>query len=161
MRRLTLIQVLVFYDVPQIFVAVDATGTHYLCTLFSDAGDEGHCYLGVQISESRLTEFTLGKLELRMAYTHPEVDNALYQVVARQEMLQATALQQPDAVSEAMLPEAGYFFSPDDLAEATTATDTYQLEVPVSDRHTFATIINRMGWKASSIQKVMGKIAAL
>ena len=45
MRLLTLIETLEYYDVPQIFVAADATGTNYLCTLYQN--DESGCfYLG-------------------------------------------------------------------------------------------------------------------
>ena len=36
MRPLTLINTLEYYDVPQILVATDATGTNYLCTLYKN-----------------------------------------------------------------------------------------------------------------------------
>lgn len=36
MRSLTLINTLEYYDVPQILVAADATGTNYLCTLYKN-----------------------------------------------------------------------------------------------------------------------------
>ena len=45
MRRLTLINTLEFYDIPQILTAADATGTNYLCTLFKQA-DDCYVYLG-------------------------------------------------------------------------------------------------------------------
>ncbi len=41
------------------------------------------------------------------------------------------------------------------------ATDTYQLEIHAHDRITFSTLISRMGWPASSLRKVVGKIAVL
>ena len=64
---------------PQILTATDATGTRYLCTLFQHEAD-GYSYLGVQISEPRLMAFIGGQLDLRDAYLHPEVSDALYTV---------------------------------------------------------------------------------
>ena len=161
MRRLTLTNTLEYYDVPQILTAADATGTRYLCTLYEQTAD-GYHYLGVQISEPRLMAFIGGQLDLRDAYQHPEVDNALYVVEVSGEALNATTLLQPADLTEAMLPEAGYYYDAADLTdEADEATDTYQLEVPARDRITFSTLIARMGWPALSLRKTIGKVAAL
>lgn len=161
MRSLTLTDTLEYYDVPQILTAVDATGTHYLCTLYEQTADCYH-YLGVQISEPRLIAFTGGQLDLRDAYQHPEVDNALYLVEAKGDTLTAATLLQPSDMTEEMLPEAGYYYDATDLTdEAEPATDTYQLEVPASDRITFSTLIARMGWPAFSLRKTIGQVAAL
>lgn len=161
MRPLTLTATLEFYDVPQILTATDATGTRYLCTLFQQ-GCDGYSYLGVQLSEPRLMAFVGGQLDLRDAYLHPEVDNALYIVKAENGALTATTMLQLAEISEAMLPEAGYFFDATDLAdEEESQIDTYKLEVPAHDRVTFSTLMSRMGWHASSIGKSLRKIAAL
>ena len=161
MRPLTLINTLEYYDVPQIIVAADATGTNYLCTLYRNDAENGYLYLGVQISEPRLMAFIGGQLDLRDAYIHPEVENALYVVTAKHEVLTATTILQPQDITEDMLPEAGYFFDASDLVDETDAqTDTYQLEVPAHDRITFSTLISRMGWRALSMHNVLkGKVA--
>ena len=162
MRPLTLMQTLEYYDVPQIFVATDAMGTCYLCTLFDNDEVEGYKYIGVQLSEPRLMAFIGGQLDLREAYLHPEVENAVYLVEAQKGTLTATTILQPQDITENMLPEAGYYFDASELAEEESSTlDTYQLEVPVHDRVTFSTLVSRMGWRASSIQKTMGKVAVL
>lgn len=163
MRPLTLINTLEYYDVPQILVAADATGTNYLCTLYQNDAERGYIYLGVQISEPRLMAFVGGQLDLRDAYLYPEVENALYIVTAKQEVLTATTILQPQDLTEEMLPEAGYFFDASDLTDDTDPqTDTYQLEVPAHDRITFSTLIGRMGWRAFSLRKVQkGKVAIL
>lgn len=162
MRPLTLVQILEYYDVPQIFVATDAMGTRYLCTLYDKAETDGYKYIGAQISEPRLMAFIGGQLDLREAYLHPEVENAVYLVVAQNGTLTATTLLQQQDISENMLPEAGYFFDASELVEEESpALDTYQLEVPVHDRVTFSTLVSRMGWRASSIRKTMGKVAVL
>ena len=162
MRPLTLMQTLEYYDVPQIFVATDAMGTRYLCTLYDKTEVDGYKYIGVQLSEPRLMAFVGGQLDLRDAYLYPEVENAVYLVVAQQGMLTATTLLQPQDITENMLPEVGYFFDASDLVEDGSPTlDSYQLEVPVHDRITFSTLVSRMGWRASSLRKTVGKVAVL
>lgn len=162
MRPLTLINTLEYYDVPQILVAADATGTNYLCTLYKNDAEEGYLYLGVQISEPRLMAFIGGQLDLCDAYVHPEVENALYVVTVKQEVLAATTILQPQDISEDMLPETGYFYDASDLADdVESQTDTYQLEVPAHDRITFSTQISRMGWRALSLRNVMKGKAAI
>jgi len=154
MRPLTLIQTLEYYDVPQIIVAVDTMGTRYLCTLFNQSEGNGFEYIGVQISEPRLMAFVGGQLDLREAYLHPEVENAVYLVTAKKEVLTATKLLQQQDITENMLPEAGYFFDASDLVtDENPLLDTYQLEVPVHDRVTFSTLVSRMGWRAFSLRK--------
>lgn len=154
MRPLTLMQTLEYYDVPQIFVATDAMGTRYLCTLFDNVKVEGYKYIGVQLSEPRLMAFIGGQLDLREAYLHPEVENAVYLVVAQKGTLKATTLLQQCDITENMLPETGYYFDASELVEDENPTmDTYQLEVPVHDRGTFSTLVSRMGWRAFSLRK--------
>ena len=162
MRPLTLMQTLEYYDVPQIIIATDAMGTRYLCTLFDKAASDGYKYIGVQISEPRLMAFIGGQLDLRETYLHPEVDNAVYLVVAQKGTLTAMTLLQQQDITENMLPEAGYYFDASELVDEENPTlDTYQLEVPVHDRATFSILVSRMGWRASSIRKTMGKVAVL
>ena len=165
MRRLTLIKVLEYYDVPQILMATDAIGTRYLCTLFAAPDNNvmtGYQYIGVQISEPRLLAFLGGQLDLREAYLFPEVDNAIYLVVAKDETLEATRLLQNNEISEAMLPDAGYYFDASDLVDdGDSDIDTYQLEVPIHDRRTFSTLVSRMGWRVLSLMNKSGKVAVL
>ena len=161
MRKLTLLQTLEFYDVPQIVTAVDATGTRYLCTLYDQAADSFR-YLGVQISEPRLKAFIGGQLDLRAAYTDPEVENALYIVEAKEAQLTATSSLAPQDITENMLPAKGYVFDGTDIVEdAESQTDMYQLEVPANDRMTFSTLITRMGWRVLSLGKDFRKVAVL
>lgn len=162
MRRLALSQILEYYDVPQILVATDATGVRYLCTLYDQSKTNGFKYIGVQISEPRLLAFVGGQLDLREAYLHPEVENAVYHVTVKDEIITATAPIPQQDITEDMLPEAGYFFDASDWTDDNeSVSDTYQLEVPVRDRMTFSTLVNRMGWRALSLHKNVGKVAVL
>ena len=110
MEILTLIKTLEYYDVPQILVAADATGTNYLCTLYKKDVESGYHYLAVQISDSRLAVFINGQLDLRDAYLHPESEDALCLVTAEQGLLNLVTSIHPQDVTEEMLPEAGYTF---------------------------------------------------
>lgn len=162
MRRLALSQILEYYDVPQILVATDATGVRYLCTLYDQSKTNGFKYIGVQISEPRLLAFVGGQLDLREAYLHPEVENAVYHVTVKDEIITATAPIPQQDITEDMLPEAGYFFDASDWTDDNeSVSDTYQLEVPVRDRMTFSTLVSRMGWRALSLHKTVGKVAVL
>lgn len=162
MRRLALSQILEYYDIPQILVATDATGVRYLCTLYGQSETDGYKYIGVQISEPRLLSFVGGQLDLRDAYLHPEVENAVYHVTVKDEIITATAPIPQQDITEDMLPEAGYFFDASDWADDNeSVSDTYQLEVPVRDRMTFSTLVSRMGWRALSLHKTAGKVAVL
>lgn len=161
MRPLTLIRTLEFYDVPQIIVATDAMGTHYLCTLFSHT-DDGYQYLGVQLSEPRLLAFIGGQLDLCEVYLRPEAEGAVWRVTMQKERLTATVQLQSDELTDDMLPMPGYYYDASELTdEAEPTVDTYQLDVPAADRITFSTIISRMGWRASSLRRTIGKVAVL
>ena len=106
--------------------------------------------------------FVGGQLDLRTVYLNPEVDNALYLVVAHQGELVASTLLQPQDVTEEMLPEPGFYYEKADVTDdSESPMDTYQLEVPSHDRMTFSTLISRMGWRASSLRKTMGRVAVL
>lgn len=162
MRQLALSQILEYYDIPQILVATDATGVRYLCTLYGQSETKEYNYIGVQISQPRLLAFVGGQLDLRDTYLYPEVENAVYHVTVKDEIITATAPVLQQDITEDMLPEAGYFFDTSDWAEdAESVSDTYQLEVPVHDRMTFSTLVSRMGWRALSLHKTVGKIAVL
>jgi hypothetical protein len=148
MRELSNVQILEYYDVPQILTADDATGTHYLCTLVKTSENKGFEYIGVQISYSRLTEFKAGKLDLREAYLHPEVENAVYLVVAKEDTMRAEKSLSANEITEDVLPEAGYFY--ESSSPECNDSDIYELKVPKIDRLTFSTLANRMGWHVAS-----------
>ena len=101
-------------------------------------------------------------MDLRTAYTAPEVENALYIVEAKEAQLAAISLLAPQDITENMLPEKGYVFDGTDIVDdAESQTVMYQLEVPANDRMTFSTLIARMGWRVLSLGKDFRKVAIL
>lgn len=156
MIRLTLKQIVEFYDIPQIFVAQDAMSVSYLCVLYSQ--ENGSHYLGVQLSELRLRSFMAGKEDLRKLYENPEQDNALYHVIVKNENINAVELLLCQELPEEMLPEAGYYYDCKDAIED-KETDTLQLSIPVRDRSFFSDMVRRMGWTISAINQATRKVA--
>ena len=70
-------QILVYYDIPEIFIATDEVGTKFLCLLV-DVNNESILYIATPISAIRLTEFINGKVELRDIFVHPETNQIYY-----------------------------------------------------------------------------------
>ena len=64
MIRLKFIEVIVFYEVPQIFIATDIFDTKYLCLLYPSDDDLDYRYLAVKISENRLSQFKGQNIDL-------------------------------------------------------------------------------------------------
>lgn len=156
MIKLTLHKILEFYDVPQLFLAKDTMDTNYLCLLYNQ--DDGYEYIGVQVSNIRLHTFLCGELDLKSAYMNPEQDNSLYHILVKDERIVADKLLQPEEISDAMLPDAGYYFDADDAIDDSN-TDTLQLDIPSTDRGMFADIAKRMGWTTSILRSASRNIA--
>lgn len=145
-----------FYDVPQVFVAADNIGTHYLCVLFCQ--DTEYHYLAVQVSHLRLQSYLAGQLDLRNAYTDPEQENALYEVTVKGETITVHSSITPSLLTEDMLPAPGFYHNVADAID-NNATDTMELSIPVADRSLLADISRRMGWIASSLRQGMPRVA--
>ena len=114
MRTLKIIRNLVYYDIPQIFIAEDAVGIHYLC-LHSECTDNGDLkYIAVQISRERLNDFIKGHIDLLSLFKKPEQDHSNFIVTISNEDVSAD-FYIDDFPSE-YLPDEGYYFD-DSLEE--------------------------------------------
>lgn len=69
---ITIDKVLIYYDLPQVFVGRDVVGGLFLC-LLEESQEEYDEYLGIRISQYRLFEILAGKVDLRSIYTQPEI----------------------------------------------------------------------------------------
>ena len=105
--RLVLVRTLYFYDVPQLILLENQLGHLYLC-LLSD--DETMTYLGVSVSMERVLCLINGDLDLRDAYTSPEVQS-YYLVTLNEEGTYMIDEETEVILSEALLPEEGFFLS--------------------------------------------------
>lgn len=113
MRTLKIIRNLVYYDVPQIFIAEDAVGIQYMC-LHTECTDDGDLkYIAVLISKEKLNDFIKGHIDLLSVFANPEIDNSNFIVTISNEDVIADPYIN-DFPSE-YLPDEGYYY--DDSSE--------------------------------------------
>jgi len=106
-QRLTISQILVYYDFPEIFVAVNDVGTNYLCLLIST--DDGNTnYVSTPISTKRLSGFINGNIDLRDIFENPEIKQwyLFYKVT---DFIDAE-LWVEETLPENFLPEKGFLY---------------------------------------------------
>lgn len=107
-------KVLVYYDLPQVFVGRDVVGGMYLC-LYESSQEEFDVYLGIRISQYRLFELMAGKIDLRSIYTQPEMQ--VYYTIQGFDEFEIVVSK--SVVEDRELPAADYFIhydlDPDDI----------------------------------------------
>lgn len=101
---ITIDRVLVYYDLPQVFVGRDVVGSLYLCLLEESQGEYDE-YLGVRISQYRLLELLAGKIDLRSVYSQPEIRN--YYVIRGVEEFSVVGLK--SSIVDGDLPAEDFF----------------------------------------------------
>lgn len=104
-KQLHILQILVYYDVPEIFIATDEVGTNFICLLV-DVDNESISYISTAISANRLSEFINGNEDLREIFTNPET-NQIYSFNSISDTIEASLLENPK-LSEEYLPESGF-----------------------------------------------------
>ena len=118
-RLLEHVRILVYYDGPQLIVAVDLVGTKYLCMLTEEL-EEKDKFVCAPISNGRLRAFERGELDLLQIFSEPETGE-LYEgdseYSADAFLLAITLAEQ---IPEYWYPEEGFFLAPveDITAEA-------------------------------------------
>lgn len=65
--------VLLFYDLPQVFIAEDAVNGRYVCML-SEEKETGPVFICTPISSYRIGKLTGGELDLRTVFREPELE---------------------------------------------------------------------------------------
>lgn len=117
-------RILVYYDIPQVFIAKDAIDTRYLC-IFIDSNSDYDLYVGVQISQARLFELFAGKIDLRTAYQSPEIKE--YFDIHHAEDIRVVAMN--SSIEEQYLPEEDFFTTID--LDDTIESEVLSLNKPV------------------------------
>ena len=108
MIQLKFIEVIVFYEIPQVFVATDIFGANYLCLLYPYDDETCYKYLAVRISEKRLNLFKGQKIYLLSIYKKPE-DNSYLDVIVRGANDILAIPLESIKVQPFMLPDEGFF----------------------------------------------------
>ncbi|MFW5871885.1 MAG: DUF6575 domain-containing protein [bacterium] len=104
-KQLHILQILVYYDIPEIFIATDEVGTKFLCLLV-DVDNESILYISTAISANRLTEFINGRVDLREIFVSPE-SNLIYSFDKISESIEANLFDR-EKLPEEYLPEVGF-----------------------------------------------------
>ena len=76
-----LMDMLEYYDVPQLFAAKFEDSESYLiCMLENTDENKGCMFLGVKVSKERLKDFYRGEIDLRSVFVNPEFNRPFFEV---------------------------------------------------------------------------------
>src|SRR5687767_7174972 len=87
-KSLNISQILVYYDMPELFIATDEVKTNFICILI-DLNDNVPNYIATAISSLRLSFFIKGQVELREILSRPE-SKEWYTFIIENEQIFAT-----------------------------------------------------------------------
>lgn len=109
MKKLRIIRILEYYDVPQLYIAEDVLGVRYLCLLY-DVEENGELkVIGVAVSKDKLNDFIKGHIDLLTMYTSPELEDSIFHIHMKEEGIYAE--QYHGILDPSMLPDEGYFYN--------------------------------------------------
>ncbi len=110
MITVTIENVLLETDVPDLVLARDAIGTAYLCA-FVEREAAGDRFAAVPLSPERLAGFRAGLIDLREVLERPETGLAFDARFRRMDGLPTLQLQQVERIPNDWLPDAGFLLS--------------------------------------------------
>lgn len=105
---LTIQEILIWHDFPQLFVAKDKIGGLQLC-LAVDELDGTPQYISVAVSTARLQDVKLGKIDLYTIFAHPELGSWFHVIVLEKGEILAEAAPFSEKISEKWLPTPNEF----------------------------------------------------
>jgi hypothetical protein len=109
MHVLSIFETLLFYDVPELFVAHDQLGTAYVCLLV-ELDEETHKYLCVPVSKQRLGRLVDAQIDVRQVVESPETGEAFEGQAINGDLGHIETRAIPlDEIPEHWLPDPGYF----------------------------------------------------
>ena len=134
--KLTIDQILDYCDVPQLFTARDTFDTLYLCLLYEDSPI---CrYTAIRISSKRLSEFSIGKSDLRFLFVNPEQNGEYFDISFQNNEYRIEKMSE-HILSENRLPNKGYYMASDTRENVT-------VNIPMNDRHLLKELVRKFGW---------------
>lgn len=104
---LNLDEVLIEHDLPQLFSAFDAVGTHYLCLLVN-VEESRLEYAGMPVSKRKIQQVKTGQLDLRNAFQHSEIGH-WYLIENFEEATAYAARIELSSLPEEWLPSEGFY----------------------------------------------------
>ena len=109
-KHLKILQILVYYDIPELFIATDVVDTTYVCLLL-ELSDNAPKYFATPISKTRLNSFIRGHIELREILIAPEI-NEWFSLILNDKEIIAEKVNL-ESFPQQFLPEEGFYLSND------------------------------------------------
>ncbi len=122
-KRLKISQILVYYDIPELFIATDDVDTNYICLLLEIVEGMPN-FVATPISTNRLSKFIKGQIELRQILTEPEI-NEWYSFNIENEDIIANRLAL-ESFPQKELPDTGFFLNNEILDNSTIVEEVFQ-----------------------------------
>ena len=105
---LTVLETLIWHDIPQLFVAKDLVGGYYLCLAVDNTNELPH-YITVAISQERFQVLKSGKIDLHSVFANPEM-GAWFQITSFEDTSAvAEPLPKLEKLPDEWLPTPGEF----------------------------------------------------
>lgn len=113
-KQLKISRILVYYDYPHVFTAVDEIGTAYLC-LLSSLVDNEYKYITTAISTNRLIGFLNGSIDLRSIFEKPEIKE--WYIFNEVDDNFSAELWEKESLPDEYLPDNGFSFKIQELSD--------------------------------------------
>lgn len=109
MNKLRLVRTLVYYDVPQLFIAEDDNSVSYLCLLYDVEENSELKIIGVTVSADKLNDFIKGYIDLLTMFSSPELEDSIFHIHIKEDGIYAEHYN--GVLYSSMLPDEGYFYT--------------------------------------------------
>jgi hypothetical protein len=136
-RELEISQILVYFDLPELFIAKDEVGNKYISLLVEEIDNTPHFIL-TPISSDRLTNYINGKVDLRDIFTNPEIKEFYSIINIKSDKFRVTNFDAYE-LPEKYLPEQGLFYELSEsleeelIVKEVTETDNTIVHLSLSD----------------------------
>ncbi len=107
-KNLNISQILVYYDMPELFIATDEVDTNFIC-LLSDLNNNIPNYIATAISSSKLSLFIKGRIELREILLQPETGEWYIFIVDNEKIVANRA--DFNEIPDELLPDNGFYLN--------------------------------------------------
>ena len=122
-KTLRPINILVYYDGPELFIGADQVGTKYIC-LLSESTESIERYICSPISQTRLSNFLIGRIDLLEIFKEPETGE-IYSAIITDVSETEVFIEQLNisTIPTEWLPESGFFFQNESVPTEIVAND--------------------------------------
>lgn len=117
-------QTLVFYDSPELFLAKDIVGAHYLCLRIKPQGDD-FGFLATQLSSDRIAALIAGEVDLREVFLKPEIES-WWAVSYNSDVDRYVCNRRIEKVTDDLLPSPGFYIDFGDAFDEVLMSESAQ-----------------------------------